>query len=98
MEQAGADALELNIYYIPVDADVTGEQVEQRYVDLVQAVKGTVHIPVAVKLGPHFSSIVNMVRKLDAAGADALVLFNLDPAVSRNAGLWMILVCIRAWL
>jgi dihydroorotate dehydrogenase (fumarate) len=76
MEQAGADALELNIYYIPVDADVTGEQVEQRYVDLVQAVKGTVHIPVAVKLGPHFSSIVNMARKLDAAGADALVLFN----------------------
>jgi dihydroorotate dehydrogenase (fumarate) len=76
MEQAGADALELNIYYIPVDADVTGEQVEQRYVDLVQAVKGNVHIPVAVKLGPHFSSIVNMARKLDAAGADALVLFN----------------------
>ena len=76
MEQAGADALELNIYYIPVDPAVSGEQVEQRYVDLVQAVKGNVHIPVAVKLGPHFSSIVNMARKLDAAGADALVLFN----------------------
>ena len=76
MEQAGADALELNIYYIPVDPAVTGEQVEQRYVDLVRAVKGTVHIPVAVKLGSHFSSIANMAKKLDAAGADALVLFN----------------------
>jgi len=76
MEQAGADALELNIYYIPVDAAVSGEQVEQRYVDLVQAIKGTVRLPVAVKLGPHFSSIANMAKKLDAAGADALVLFN----------------------
>jgi dihydroorotate dehydrogenase (fumarate) len=76
MEQAGADALELNIYYIPVDAAVSGDQVEQRYVDLVQVVKGTVRIPVAVKLGPHFSSMANMAKKLDAAGADALVLFN----------------------
>jgi dihydroorotate dehydrogenase (fumarate) len=76
MEQAGADALELNVYYIPADASVTGEQVEQRYVDLVQAIKGTVHIPVAIKLGPHFSSVANMAHKLDAAGADALVLFN----------------------
>jgi dihydroorotate dehydrogenase (fumarate) len=76
MEQAGADALELNIYYIPVDAAVSGEQVEQRYVELVQAIKGTVHLPVAVKLGPYFSSIANMAKKLDGAGADALVLFN----------------------
>jgi dihydroorotate dehydrogenase (fumarate) len=76
MAEAGADALELNIYYIPVDPAVSGEQVEQRYIDLVQAVKGTVPIPVAVKLGPHFSSIANMAKKLDAAGADALVLFN----------------------
>ena len=76
MEQAGADALELNIYYIPVDPKRTGEQVEQQYVDLVQAIKSEVKIPVAVKLGPYFSSMANMAKRLDAAGADALVLFN----------------------
>jgi len=76
MEQAGADALELNIYYIPVDPDVTGEQVERKYCDLVHEVRTAVRIPVAVKLGPYFSSMVNMARRLDAAGADGLVLFN----------------------
>ena len=76
MEQAGADALELNIYHIPVSADVTGEQVEQQYIELVKAVKAEVHIPVAVKLGPYFSSMANMARKLDATGVDGLVLFN----------------------
>jgi dihydroorotate dehydrogenase (fumarate) len=76
MEQAGADALELNIYYIPVDPAVTGDAVEQKYVDLVKAVKEEVKIPVAVKLGPYFSSLTNITRKLDAAGADGLVLFN----------------------
>jgi dihydroorotate dehydrogenase (fumarate) len=76
MEQAGADALELNIYHIPVSADVTGEQVEQKYIDLLQAVKAEVRIPVAVKLGPYFSSMANMARKLDSTGVDALVLFN----------------------
>jgi dihydroorotate dehydrogenase (fumarate) len=76
MEQAGADALELNIYHIPVDPNVTGEQVEQRYVELVKAIKAQVKIPVAVKLGPYFSSMANMARKLDAAGANGLVLFN----------------------
>jgi dihydroorotate dehydrogenase (fumarate) len=76
MEQAGADAIELNIYYIPVDPKISGEQVERTYVDLVQAVKAEVHIPVAVKLGPYFSSLSNMAGKLDAAGANALVLFN----------------------
>jgi dihydroorotate dehydrogenase (fumarate) len=76
IEQAGADALELNIYHIAVDAEVTGEQVEQRYVDLVKAVKAEIHIPVAVKLGPYFSSMANMAKRLDAAGADGLVLFN----------------------
>ena len=76
MEQAGADALELNIYYIPVDPAVTSEQVEQQYVDLVRTVKAEIKIPVAVKLGPYFTSMANMARKLDAAGADALVLFN----------------------
>jgi len=76
MEQAGADALELNIYYIPVDPRQTAEEVERLYVDLVQAVKREVRIPVAVKLGPYFSSMANMAQKLDAAGANALVLFN----------------------
>jgi dihydroorotate dehydrogenase (fumarate) len=76
IEQAGADALELNIYYIPVDPDVPGEAIEQQYVDLVQAVKQQVNIPVAVKLGPYFSSMANMAKKLDAAGAQGLVLFN----------------------
>jgi dihydroorotate dehydrogenase (fumarate) len=76
MQQAGADALELNIYHIPVDADASGEQVEQKYVDLVQAVRKEVTIPVAVKLGPYFSSMANMAKKLDAAGANGLVLFN----------------------
>jgi dihydroorotate dehydrogenase (fumarate) len=76
MEQAGADALELNIYHIPITAELTGEQVEQQYVDLVKAVKAEVHIPVAVKLGPYFSSMANMAQKLDATGVDGLVLFN----------------------
>ncbi len=76
MEQAGADALELNIYHIAVDPDVTAEHVERRYVDLVKSVKSEVRIPVAVKLGPYFSSMANMARQLDAAGADSLVLFN----------------------
>jgi dihydroorotate dehydrogenase (fumarate) len=76
MEQAGADALELNVYYIPVNPDETSETVEAKYVEIVQEVKSTVKIPVAVKLGPYFSSMGNMAKKLDAAGADALVLFN----------------------
>jgi dihydroorotate dehydrogenase (fumarate) len=76
MEQAGADALELNIYHIPVDPAVSSEAVEQRYVDLVRAVREQVAIPVAVKLGPYFSSMANMAGKLDAAGVNGLVLFN----------------------
>jgi dihydroorotate dehydrogenase (fumarate) len=76
IEQAGADALELNIYYLPVDPDFTGEQVESNYVNLVKAMKAEVRIPLAVKLGPYFSSMPNMAKKLEAAGADALVLFN----------------------
>ena len=76
MEQAGADALELNIYNIPVNPAVSGEAVEQQYVDLVRSVREQVQIPVAVKLGPYFSSMANMAGKLDAAGANGLVLFN----------------------
>ena len=76
IEEAGADALELNIYFIPTDTDMTGGQVEQMYVDLVSQVKASIHIPVAVKIGPYFSSLPNTARRLDQAGANALVLFN----------------------
>ncbi len=76
MEQAGADALELNIYYIPTDMALTGAQVEQTYLDILHAVKSTVRIPVAVKLSPYFSNMAFMARRLDETGADGLVLFN----------------------
>ena len=76
IQQAGADALELNIYYIPTDPDLSGTEVEKSYVDIVKAVRGVVKIPVAVKLSPYFSNMANMAKQLDAAGANALVLFN----------------------
>ncbi len=76
MQEAGASALELNIYYIPTDPDLPGSTVEQTYIDIVTAVKNTVSLPVAVKLSPYFSNMANMARRLDNAGADALVLFN----------------------
>jgi dihydroorotate dehydrogenase (fumarate) len=76
MEEAGADALELNIYYLPSDPDMTGVDVEQLYCDLVSKVKATVRIPVAVKLGPYFSSMANLASRLDRVGIDGLVLFN----------------------
>jgi dihydroorotate dehydrogenase (fumarate) len=76
IEQAGADALELNIYYIPTDIGMTSTEVEQMYLDVVQDVKSYVSIPVAVKLSPYFSATANMAYRLAEAGADALVLFN----------------------
>lgn len=76
IEQAGADALELNIYYVPTDMELTGEAVEQTYVDILKAVKSAGTIPVAVKLSPYFSNMAHMAKRLDNAGADALVLFN----------------------
>lgn len=76
MEQAGADGLELNIYYIPTNVNLTGEEVEQTYLNILNSVKGSVNIPVAVKLSPFFSNMANMAKKLDEAGANALVLFN----------------------
>jgi dihydroorotate dehydrogenase (fumarate) len=76
IEEAGADALELNIYFIPTDAEMSGGQVEQMYVDLVAQVKSSIHIPVAVKIGAYFSSLPNTAKRLDQAGANALVLFN----------------------
>jgi len=76
MQDAGADALELNVYFVPTDLDVTGEQVERRYLELVAAVRQAVTIPLAVKIGPGFSAPANMGRRLVEAGADGLVLFN----------------------
>jgi dihydroorotate dehydrogenase (fumarate) len=76
IEQAGADALELNIYYVPTDMDLTGAQVEQNYLDILHAVKAAVNIPVAIKLSPYFSNMANMAKQLTEAGADGLVLFN----------------------
>jgi len=76
VEQAGADALELNIYHIPTDRNLGGAAIEQTYVDIVKAVKSAVTIPVAVKLSPFFSNMANMAKQLDDAGADGLVLFN----------------------
>ena len=76
MQDAGAAAIELNIYYIPGDPHITGREVEQRHIDILYRVKDAVTVPVAVKLSPHFSSVGEMALRLDEAGADGLVLFN----------------------
>jgi dihydroorotate dehydrogenase (fumarate) len=76
MQDAGAAAIELNIYYLPGDPRISGRDVEQRHVDIVARVKDAVSVPVAVKLSPYFSSTGEMALRLDEAGADALVLFN----------------------
>jgi dihydroorotate dehydrogenase (fumarate) len=76
MEDAGADALELNTYLLPFDADETGGEVEQRTIDIVAAVKETVSVPVSVKLSPFFSSLPNLAKRLEEVGTDGLVMFN----------------------
>jgi len=76
MQDAGAAAIELNIYYVPGDPRIPGRDVEQRHVDVLQRVKAVVTVPVAVKLSPYFSSTGEMAVRLDEAGADGLVLFN----------------------
>ncbi len=76
MQDAGADALELNIYYLPTSPDLTSADVEGRYLKLVGEVRAAVGIPLAVKIGPFFSSLPNMARRLYDAGADGLVVFN----------------------
>ncbi|MBI4770203.1 MAG: dihydroorotate dehydrogenase-like protein [Chloroflexi bacterium] len=76
IEQAGADALELNMYYLPTDPDLSGEQVEGMYADLLVDIRQTLHIPLAVKLSPFFSSLPNIARRLVQGGANGLVLFN----------------------
>src|SRR6266700_2859556 len=93
---AGAAAIELNIYYLPGDPFFTGSDVEQRHIEILTTVKAVVSVPVAVKLSPYFSSTGEMARRLDRAGADGLVLFNrflqpdIDPetlAVTARPGL-----------
>lgn len=76
IEEAGADALELNVYFIPTDPDVDGRSVESMYAELVRDVRAAIRIPVAVKLGPFFSAMANVARRLVEAGANGLVLFN----------------------
>ncbi|NWJ40835.1 MAG: dihydroorotate dehydrogenase-like protein [Geothrix sp.] len=76
MQDAGADALELNVYYIPTDAKESASEVEKRTLDIVRAVKAEVKIPVSVKLSPFFSALAHFAVELEGAGADGLVLFN----------------------
>jgi dihydroorotate dehydrogenase (fumarate) len=96
MQDAGAVAIELNIYYPPSDPTVAGSEIEQRHLDVLGGVKSAVTVPVAVKLNPYFSSVGEVALRLDRAGADALVLFNrfahldIDPetlAVAPGLGL-----------
>lgn len=76
IERAGARAIELNIYFIPSDLALSGHDVEERYLDVLRAVKSSIAIPVAVKVSPYFSAPGHMATRLAAAGADGLVLFN----------------------
>jgi dihydroorotate dehydrogenase (fumarate) len=76
IQQAGASAIELNVYYIPTEIYRPGRHVEQRYLDVFQAVRSSVTLPIALKIGPYFSSFANMAGELDRAGVDGLVLFN----------------------
>src|SRR5215475_6850742 len=76
LEQAGAAAIELNIYHLPADPQTSGRDVEQRHIDVLTTVKAVVGVPVAVKLSPYFSSVGEVAVRLDKAGADGLVLFN----------------------
>ena len=76
MEQAGADAIELNIYLLPTDLNIPGNEIEKTYIEIVKAVKSAVKIPIAVKMHPFFSSTSFMASQLSKAGADGLVMFN----------------------
>ena len=76
IEDAGADALELNVYYVPTDVELTGQTVENMYIDLLSQVKSSVSIPIAIKLSPFFSSTANMAKRLVEEGANGLVFFN----------------------
>ena len=76
IEDAGADALELNVYYLPTNIELTGQQVENIYLDMLRQVRASVSIPIAMKLSPFFSAIANMAHRLVESGASGLVLFN----------------------
>jgi dihydroorotate dehydrogenase (fumarate) len=76
LEEAGADAVELNVYYVSSSPGLGGSDVERRYLDLVRSVRQTIGVPLAVKLSPYFSSVTNLSRQLVEAGAGGLVLFN----------------------
>lgn len=76
IEQAGADAIECNVYQVPCDLDVTSAEIEQNYVDIVRVVKSSVTIPVAVKVSPFFSNLANMAKRFDQAGANGIAMFN----------------------
>ncbi len=76
MQQAGADGIEINIFFIPGDISMSSSEVEHRYLNIIETIKQTVQIPVAVKLNPYFSATGNMAMRMKNAGADALVLFN----------------------
>jgi len=76
IEDAGADALELNVYYVPTNIDMTGREIEGMYLDMLRQVKSAVTIPVAMKLSPFFSSVSNMAKRMVTEGASGLVLFN----------------------
>src|SRR5436853_505374 len=76
IEQTGADALELNIYYLPTDPNLSSAELEEEYVQLVRDVRATVKIPIALKLSPFFTSIPYMAKRFVEAGAQGLVLFN----------------------
>jgi dihydroorotate dehydrogenase (fumarate) len=76
IEEAGASALELNLYYIAADPKISSPEVEERHIEVVREVRAGVRLPLAVKIGPFFSALGNMAQRLVAAGADGLVLFN----------------------
>jgi dihydroorotate dehydrogenase (fumarate) len=76
IEQAGADAIECNLYFIPTNMDISGAETEKIYTEILREVKGAVHIPVAVKLSPFFSNFAHVAKQFDQLGADGLVLFN----------------------
>jgi dihydroorotate dehydrogenase (fumarate) len=87
IQDAGADALELNIYFVPTDREESSDVIEARYAELVSAVRGTVTIPLAVKIGPYFSSLPHLAARLCESGAQGLVLFNryLDPDIDTES-------------
>jgi dihydroorotate dehydrogenase (fumarate) len=86
MEEAGADAIELNVYYVPTDSSLTSDKVEQIYLDALKSVKESVGIPVALKVGPFFTAFASFAQRVDQAGADGLVLFNrfFGPEIDLN--------------